>query len=65
MLTVAVDVRERTVTQARGKYNAQPSQGLRSARLRRSAQVGYVDLLRRSDHVLRVWIDHERLWRAT
>ena len=65
VLTVAVDQGERTVTQARGRYNALPHHKPSSARQRRAAQAGYLDLLNRSDHVLRLWIDRERLRRAT
>lgn len=65
VLTVAVDQGERTVTQARGRYNALPHHKPNSARQRRAAQAGYLDLLNRSDHVLRLWIDRERLRRST
>ena len=65
VLTVAVDLHQRAVTQARGKYNALPNRRPNSARLRRAAQAGYLDLLSRSDHVLRVWIDRERLRRTS
>jgi hypothetical protein len=64
VLTVALDVEERTVTQARGRYNALPNQRPKSAKIRREAQNGYFALLNRSDHILKEWILHERLRRS-
>ncbi len=65
VMTVAVDVAERTVTQARGRYNALPNQKPRTAKIRREARTGYLELLNRSNHVLRQWIDRERLRRQS
>jgi hypothetical protein len=64
VLTVALDLEERTVTQARGRYNALPNQRPNTAKTRREAQTGYFALLNRSDHILKEWIVHERLRRS-
>jgi hypothetical protein len=64
VMTVAVDVRSREMTQARGKYNALPNQRPKSAQARREEQTGYFDLLNRSDHILRLWMERERITRA-
>lgn len=65
VLTVALDIRERTVTQARGRHNALPHRKPTTARMRRATQGGYWELLNRSDHVLRAWLDREGLRRST
>lgn len=64
VLTVAVDVRSRAVTQARGRYNALPNQPPKSAQANREERTGYFDLLNRSDHILRLWMERERISRA-
>lgn len=64
-ITVALDAREGTVTQARGRCNALPNRRTHNAKLRAAAQSGYLELLSRADHILRVWIDRERLKRRS
>lgn len=64
VMTVAVDVGMRAVTQARGRYNALPHQRPKSAQARQEERSGYFDLLNRSDHVLRLWMERERITRA-
>lgn len=64
VMTVAVDVRSKEVTQARGRYNALPHQRPKSAQAQREEQTGYFELLNRSDHVLRLWMERERITRA-
>lgn len=61
IMTVAVDVERRAVTQARGKYNLLPHQTPRTAQARDMAQGGYMKALNRSDHVLKRWMERERL----
>ena len=63
VLTVAVDPERRIVTQARGRHNMLPHQVPRSAQAQQAASGGYMQMLNRSDHVLRRWIERERLRR--
>ena len=63
VLTVALDVGERAVTQARGKHNMLPHQKPRSSQARAAAQGRYMKMLNRSDHILRLWMERERLRR--
>jgi len=63
VLTVAVDVDRRAVTQARGRHNMLPHQIPRSAQAQRAAEGQYMQMLNRSDHVLRLWMERERLRR--
>ena len=63
VLTVALDIESRTVTQARGRYNAVPNRSPRSAQARREAPSGYFGLLNRSNTVLNRWVQRERLKR--
>ena len=63
-MTVAVDVGSRAVTQARGRYNALPNQRPKSAQAREEERTGYFALLNRSDHLLRLWMERERISRA-
>ena len=63
VLTVAVDNQERTITQARGRYNAVPHRSNRSAKIQRIGK-GYLQLLEASAQVLRQWQDRERLRRT-
>ena len=63
-MTLAVDVRSREMTQARGRYNALPNQRPKSAQARQEERTGYFDLLNRSDHILRQWMERERITRA-
>ena len=60
-LTVAVDIKSQTVTQARGRYNQQPNKAPQSAQAKQEAQTGYFELLNRSNTVLNQWIQRERL----
>lgn len=64
VMTVAVDVRSRAVTQARGRYNALPHQRPKSAQAKQEERTGYFDLLNRSDHIMRLWMERERITRA-
>lgn len=61
VLTIALDIRSRTITQARGRYNAQPNKAPKSAQAQKEANRGYFDLLNRSSVVLGRWIQRERL----
>ena len=64
VLTVAVDIRERAVTQARGRYNASPNKKKRSKREgRKEEEGGYIPLLDRSEFVMQEWMSRERLRR--
>ena len=63
ILTVAVDPRRRAVTQARGRYNMLPNQAPRTAQAQRAVHSGYMEKINRSDHVLRRWMERERLRR--
>ena len=63
VLTVAVDVEQRTVTQARGRHSMLPNQIPRSAQARRAAEGRYLQMLNRSDHILGLWMERERLRR--
>ena len=63
VLTVAVDNQERTITQARGRYNAVPHGSNRSVKIQRIGK-GYLQLLEASAQVLRQWQDRERLRRT-
>jgi len=63
VLTAAMDIRRRTVTQARGRYNMLPNRKPASAQGRAQARVGYMTLLRRANAVLNQWIRREGLQR--
>ncbi len=63
VLTVAVDVGKRAITQARGRFNMLPGQAPRSAQAQKVARGRYMQMLNRSDHVLRLWMERERLRR--
>ena len=63
VLTVAVDNQERTITEARGRYNAVPHGSNRSAKTQRIGK-GYLQLLEASAQVPRQWQDRERLRRT-
>ena len=60
ILTVAVDNKKKTVTQARGRYNLEPFSGIRAKKKRRAGQ-SYLRLLRESARILRLWMDREGL----
>ncbi len=60
VMTIAVNNGSRSITQARGKYNALPSGKTRSGKQRRMAQ-WYRDLLKRSGHILHLWREQEGL----
>lgn len=62
-LTVAVDIKSKTITQSRGRYNMQPNKLPSNRKAQQAAQNGYFPLLNRSDFVLREWIGRERLRR--
>lgn len=61
VLTVALDIKSQTVTQARGRYNQQPNKPPKSAQSKRESDTGYFDLLNRSNIVLNNWMQRERL----
>ena len=61
VLTVAVDVRRNAVTQARGRYNMLPNKAPRSAQAREAARGRYGKMLDRSDHILSLWMERERI----
>ena len=63
VLTVAFDNQERTITQARGRYNAVSHRSNRSAKIQRIGK-GYLQLLEASAQVLRQWQDRGRLRRT-
>ena len=63
VLTVALDIRSRTVTQARGRHNMDPTQPTKLSRRNKVDTPGYVELLTRSNEILNQWIQRERLRR--
>lgn len=63
ILTVALDVETRTVTQARGRYNMDPARPTRITRRKKDETPGYVELLMQADSVLNRWVQRERLAR--
>lgn len=62
-LTVAIDIKSKTITQSRGRYNMQPNKLPSNRKAQLAAQNGYFPVLNRSDFVLREWIGRERLRR--
>lgn len=64
VMTVAVDVATRTVTQARGRCNTLPHQPPKSASAQREVRTGYFEMLNRADHILKLWLERERVRRA-
>ena len=60
VLTIALDIRKRTVTQARGRYNLQPFDRASLVKQRRAGRP-YLLLLRESARILRLWMDREGL----
>ena len=63
VLTVAFDVRRRAVTQARGRYNMVPNKAPRSAKGQEATRGKYKQMLDRSDHILSLWTERERVRR--
>jgi hypothetical protein len=63
VMTVAVDVATRTLTQARGRCNTLPRQPPKSASAQREDQAGYFDMLNRADSILKFWLERERIRR--
>ena len=63
VLTVAVDVKRRAMTQARGRYNMLPNKVPRSAQAQEAARGRYKQLIDRSDHILSLWMERERIRR--
>jgi hypothetical protein len=62
VLTVAVDTKSKTITQARGRYNMLPNGKL--SKSQEQANLGsYVKMLKRSAHVLKLWSEREQLLR--
>ncbi len=59
----AVDVEDRVVTQARGRYNARPNTPVRNASLKRDDAAGYLRMLNRSATILQQWSEREHLRR--
>ncbi len=64
VLTVAIDIEERTVTQARGRYNSLPHRQPKTAKAKRESASGYFKMLDRSDYILRMWTERERMRRT-
>ena len=64
VLTVAVDVQSRTITQARGRHNMLPHKKPKSEREQKEARSGYATLLNRSARILQLWAERERLQRT-
>ena len=60
VMTIAMNNGSRSITQARGKYNALPTGKTRSGKQRRMEQ-WYRDLLKRSGHILHLWGGQEGL----
>lgn len=60
MLTIAIDNKKRTITQARGKYNLQP-QGKISKSKQRKTDRPYLILLRESARIMALWRQQEGL----
>ena len=63
VMTVAIDVATRTITQARGRCNTLPHQPQKSGKAPREDKTGYFEMLNRADHILRLWIERERIRR--
>ena len=63
VLTVALDIKARAVTQARGRHNAVPNKRQKTAQIQRLEEGGYIRLLDRSAYVLQEWMQRERLRR--
>ncbi|MGY8824125.1 MAG: PcfJ domain-containing protein [Candidatus Latescibacterota bacterium] len=63
VLTVAVDVKSKTITQARGRYNMQPSAKSSKKQQNRADLSSYVIMLNRSAHVLKLWAERAQLLR--
>ncbi len=63
VLTVALDLGERAVPQARGRYNESPNKNKRAKRGQREHAGGYIPLLDRSEYVMTEWMSRERLRR--
>ncbi|MDP6038303.1 MAG: PcfJ domain-containing protein, partial [Candidatus Latescibacteria bacterium] len=61
ILTVAMDIKAQTVTQARGRHNMQANKAPKSAQAKQEAQTGYSELLNRSNTVLNEWMQRERI----
>lgn len=63
VLTVSVDAKKRTVTEARGKYNLKPHDRAQLGKKRRAHGL-YMHFLRESARILRLWMDREGLSHA-
>ncbi|NKB71427.1 MAG: hypothetical protein GKR89_30510 [Candidatus Latescibacteria bacterium] len=63
VLTAALDIQSRTITQARGRYNAMPNQRPHSAQTKQEAPSGYFLLLSRANIVLNRWVKRAGLRR--
>lgn len=63
VLTVALDIGARAVTQARGRYNAVPNKRQKTTQVQRLEEGGYIRLLDRSEYVMKEWMQRERLRR--
>lgn len=59
VMTVEIDIDRRSVTQARGRFNASPDRQIAAEGARLSPREG--DLLRQSHRILRLWLDREGL----
>ena len=64
VLTIAVDIKSKSVTQSRGRYNMQPNKLPSNRKAQQAAKNGYFPMINRSDFVLREWIGRERLRRV-
>ena len=60
ILTIALNPKKRTVSQYRGKFNLKPFDRKHVAKLRHTGQ-GYLEYLRESARILRIWMDQEGL----
>ena len=60
VMTVAVDVGERTVTEYRGKYNLRPNES-KTLSKKKQLRKGYLRLLNRSEGIMGYWAEQKRL----
>lgn len=60
VMTIAVDIRRMAVTQVRGRYNIAPVGKAKSAK-QQSLNRGYLQLLKRSQRILKRWMTQEGL----
>ncbi len=63
-LTVAVDIKNRTITQARGRHNMLPNKQAKSNAEQQEANSGYAPMINGSAQILQRWMEREQLLRA-